>query len=235
MSDAGSGMDLEVLYADNHLLGLAKPAGVPSVPDASGDESLLDAARAWVKREKEKPGAVYLGVVQRLDRPVSGVLVFARTSKAAARLTAALRTRDVEKVYCAVGAGEPPGSEGVLEQWLWKDAARNLVRVVPGERPGAKHARTRWRVLARAGSGPGARVLLELRPETGRAHQLRVAAASLGLPLLGDLKYGAARPLPDRSIALHARELELPHPTRPERVRLVCAPPQLEVWRFPGY
>ena len=225
-------MDLTVLLSDNHLLAVAKPAGIPTVPDASGDESLLERAKAWVKREKQKPGAVYLGVVQRLDRPVSGVVVFARTSKAAARLTAAFRSREVTKVYWGVSSAEPPAGEGELEHWLQKDRERNVVQVLQCERPGAQFARTRWRVLARAGTGRERRLLLELRPETGRAHQLRVAAASLGCPLLGDLKYGARAALADKSIALHARELELPHPTRGERVRVGCAPPELAIWRF---
>lgn len=224
--------ELVVLFADNHLLVVAKPAGLPTVPDDSGDESLLDRARAWVKQEKHKAGAVYLGVVQRLDRPVSGVVVFARTSKAAARLTEAFRGRTVEKLYWGVGAGEPQGLEGTLEQWLLKDHERNLVRALATERPGAQLARTRWRVLQRGGAGRARRVLLEFRPETGRSHQLRVAAATLGCALLGDLKYGAESPLADKSIALHARELVLPHPTKGERVRFECEPPALEVWRF---
>lgn len=232
MSVPGPRAGLEVLFADNHVLAVAKPAGLPSVPDESGDESLFERAKAWVKREKAKPGAVYLGVVQRLDRPVSGVLVFARTSKAAARLSEAFRSRTVVKTYWGVGAGEPSASEGVLEQWLLKDHERNVVRAVAGNRPGAQLARTRWRVLARAGAGRERRTLLELVPESGRSHQLRVAAATLGCPLLGDLKYGAARALPDKSIALHARALELPHPTRGERLRLECAEPDLAVWRF---
>jgi 23S rRNA pseudouridine1911/1915/1917 synthase len=225
---------LRVLFADNHLLVVAKPAGLPVVPDSSGDESLLDQAREWVKRERQKPGRVYLGVVQRLDRPVSGVVVFARTSKAAARLTAAFRTRAVEKTYWGVSASEPAQDSGQLEHWLSKDSAANRVCVLPGERPGAKLARTRWRVLARAGAGRSRRVLLELVPESGRAHQLRVAASTLGAPLLGDLKYGAAAALPDRSIALHARALALPHPTRGERLLFECAPPALACWSFPG-
>ena len=225
-------IELTILHADNHLLAVAKPAGMPVVPDASGDESLLDRARAWVKHEKHKPGAVYLGVVHRIDRPVSGVVVFARTSKAAARLSAAFRSRAVEKVYWGVSAARPAESAGVLEQWLRKDHERNVVQALAVERPGAQLARTTWRVLATVGEGARRRVLLELRPESGRAHQLRVAAASLGCPLLGDLKYGARAKLPDRSIALHARELDLPHPTRAERVHLECAPPELALWRF---
>ncbi len=224
--------ELLVLHADNHLLVVAKPAGLPCVPDASGDESLLDQARAWVKREKAKPGAVYLGVVHRLDRPVSGVVVFARTSKAAARLTAAFKSREVEKIYWGVSADEPAVPEGTLEHWLVKDATRNVVHAVATERAGALFARTRYRVRARAGAGNARRVLFELRPDTGRPHQLRVALATLGCPLLGDLKYGARAPLPDKSIALHARELELPHPTRGERIRVECSVPELDLWRF---
>jgi len=225
---------VEVLFADNHLLALAKPAGMPCVPDESGDRSLLERAKEWVKAEKNKPGAVYLGVVHRLDRPVSGVVVFARTSKAAARLSEAFRSRAVEKLYWGVSASAPRADAGVLEQWLLKDEQRNLVRAVASERPGAQLARTAWRVLARAPASASerARVLLEFRPETGRPHQLRVCAATLGCALLGDLKYGARAPLADRSIALHARALELAHPTKPERVRLACEPPALPEWRF---
>jgi 23S rRNA pseudouridine1911/1915/1917 synthase len=225
-------MELCVLYSDNHVLAVRKPAGLPTVPDASGDESLLERARAWVKREKSKPGAVYLGVVQRLDRPVSGCVVFARTSKAAARLSAAFRTREVRKVYWGVCAVSPAEREGVLEQWLLKDARSNRVRALAGPRPGAQRARTSWRVLATRTAGRDKGCLVELLPETGRPHQLRVALATLGAPLLGDLKYGASEPLPDQSIALHARELELPHPTRGERLRVECEPPELALWRF---
>lgn len=225
-------MELAVLLADNHLLAVAKPAGLPCVPDESGDRSLLDEAKDWVKREKGKPGAVFLGVVHRLDRPVSGVVVFARTSKGAARLSEAFRSRAVEKLYLAVGAGEPRAREGELEQWLVKDETRNVVTAVAGERPGALLARTRWRVVQVAGSGRERRSLFEFAPETGRPHQLRVCAATLGCPLLGDLKYGARAPLPDKSIALHARRLVFPHPTRPESVTVECAPPALDVWRF---
>ena len=227
-------MSLAVLHADNHLLVVVKPAGDPLVPDASGDESLFERAREWVRTTYAKPGEAWLGVVHRLDRPVSGVVVFARTSKAARRLSAAFRAREVEKTYWGVGEREPSGEAGELEHWLWKDREKNRVSVVERERPGALLARTRWRVLARSGAGATARVLLELVPVTGRAHQLRVAAAELGCPLLGDLKYGAREALADRSIALHARSLTVPHPTRGERMTFACDPPELAVWRFRG-
>jgi 23S rRNA pseudouridine1911/1915/1917 synthase len=203
---------LEVLHCDNHVLVVVKPACVPIVPDESGDRSLLEIAKSWVKREYEKPGAVFLGVVHRLDRPVSGVVVFGRTSKGAARLSAQFRDREVEKIYHGVVPGVPPQPEGEIEQFLRKDERRNRVIVEIGERGGAKLARTSYRVLRRVGEN----AILELRPHTGRPHQLRVACASLGLPLLGDLKYGAPEPLPDRSIALHAFSLRFQHPTRAE-------------------
>ncbi len=217
---------LEVLSCDNHVLACSKPAGLPTVPDASGDESLFDRARDWVKLEFTKPGAVFLGVVHRLDRPVSGVVVFARTSKAASRLSASFRAGETEKLYWAVADGEPAAEEGIVEQWLVKDESRNRVHVVGAGEEGAKPARTRWRILERRGT----RLLLELEPLTGRAHQLRVAMSSLGLPLLGDLKYGASRALADGSVALHARSLSLPHPTRSERIHLACPPPVIPPW-----
>lgn len=218
---------LEVLHQDNHLLVVAKPAGLPAVPDESGDESLYDRAKEWIRREFGKPGDVFLGVVHRLDRPVSGVMVFARTSKAASRLAEQFRTHRARKTYWAVGEGAPRGEGGTLTQWLVKDEARNRVRVL--ERPDAfaKEAVTRWRVLERR---PG-RTLYELVPETGRPHQLRVAAASLGTPLQGDLKYGASAPLPDQSIALHARALEIEHPTTHARLSFEVPPPATDAWR----
>jgi 23S rRNA pseudouridine1911/1915/1917 synthase len=219
---------LEVLYCDNHLLVVVKPAGIPCVPDASGDASLLDVAREWVRTKFEKPGAAHLGVVHRLDRPVSGLVVFARTSKAASRLAPQWSARTTRKVYWGVGAGAPTSTSGECDQWLLKDSAKNRVRAVTAQRSGAKRALTRWRILERARG----RTLYEFQPSTGRPHQLRVCAASLGTPLLGDLKYGAREPLADASIALHARELEIEHPTRRERMTFVAPAPNERAWDF---
>lgn len=219
----------QVLHCDNHVLALVKPAGMPVVPDASGDPSLLDWGKAWVKREYQKPGEVFLGVVHRLDRPVSGIVVFGRTSKGADRLSRAWRDGQVGKEYEAVteapgpgklGAALAPGDVGELEQWLWKDRARNIVRVVAEGHEGAKRAHSRYRVLA---VGPDGSLRLALEPVTGRSHQLRLACAvGLGAPIQGDLKYGAPKSLPGRRIALHAARLRFPHPTRDEEISLAC-------------
>ena len=219
-------MKLDVLHCDNHVLALAKPACLPVVPDASGDPNLLDEAKVWVAREFDKPGAVFLGVVQRLDRPVSGVTVFARTSKAAARLSEQFRSGSAAKTYWALSDQRPGEEHGTCEQWLLKDARTNRVRSVAAGTEGAKRAVTAWRVLAAGTTG----TWFEVRPATGRAHQIRVALASLGCPILGDLKYGAGAPLGDRSIALHARRLELQHPTLQQPLVLECAPPSATWW-----
>ncbi len=213
---------------DNHLLVVRKPSGLPTVPDASGDPSLLDLGKAWIVREFSKPGAAFLGVVHRLDRPVSGVVCLARTSKAAGRLQPAFAERRVLKKYWGVLESAPDQVQGELVQWLFKDRQRNTVQVVGESHPQAKRAVTRWRVLAERGG----RCLVELEPATGRSHQLRVAMASLERPLVGDLRYGAGEPLPDRSVALHALSLELDHPVGGERLTFTAAPPLAPVWDF---
>jgi 23S rRNA pseudouridine1911/1915/1917 synthase len=230
---------LDVRHCDNHVLVVVKRAGMPCVPDASGDTSLYDVAREWVRTEFAKPGNVFLGVVQRLDRPVSGLVVFARTSKGADRLARQFRQRTARKIYWAVAQGLRGGaqgrpragadaSEGVVDHWLSKDADENRVHVVAPEAPHARRAVTRWRILETRNE----RVLYEFEPETGRPHQLRVCAATLGTPLLGDLKYGARAALPDKSVALHARALAFEHPTRAEELTFESAVPELDVWRF---
>lgn len=221
--------DPQLLHCDNHVIALVKPAGMPVVPDASGDLSLFDWAKAWVKREYAKPGEVFLGVVHRLDRPVSGIVVFGRTSKGADRLSRAWREGRVHKQYEA--RTDPPqagrsgaklgiGDHGELEQWLWKDRDRNLVRAVDPEREDAKRAHTRFQALAVL---PDGGLHLALEPVTGRSHQLRLACAvGLGAPIRGDLKYGARQALPSRCIDLHAARLRFPHPTRDEEISLEC-------------
>ena len=229
-----------MLYEDNHLLAVAKPAGLLVQGAAAGETSLFQLVKERRKERERKPGGVYLGLLHRLDRETTGVVLFAKTSKAASRLSRQFRAGSIRKTYWAVvdcplepGAVRarnlPDGpSEGFWEDWLVKDGARNLVSVTSDpQRPGAKHARTRWRLLAAARSLR----LLELKPETGRSHQLRVQAANRGMPIHGDRKYGSRHVLSGQ-IALHAASLETPHPTATDEIRIDC--PRPATWdRFP--
>ncbi len=200
---------LQIIHEDNHLLAVCKPAGLLVQGDRSGDDTLLEQARAYLKSKYAKPGNVYLGLVHRLDRPVSGVVLLARTSKAAGRLSAQFRERSVRKVYRAVVEGAPPANAGRLEAWLAAagDAAgRTRAALEPFE--GARQAGLEYHVQDRRPGG----CLLEIEPRTGRRHQIRAQLALAGCPVRGDRKYGAAAALPDRSILLHAARLEVAHP-----------------------
>lgn len=215
---------LRVLYEDNHLLGVFKPGGILVQGDRTRDVTLLDMAKAYIKEKYEKPGRVYLGLVHRLDRPVSGVVLYARTSKAASRLTREFAQRRVEKVYFAVVIGAPAEDEGDLLSYI--ERVHMKARVAEAESERAKEAVLSYRVLARR-SGFG---LLELRPRTGRHHQVRLQLAEMGHPVAGDIKYGASGALADRTIALHAGVLVVKHPTKDESVRLAAPPPTVHPW-----
>jgi 23S rRNA pseudouridine1911/1915/1917 synthase len=220
---------VRVLYEDNHLLVLSKPACVPTVPDSSKDMSLLDWGKMYLKKTRSKPGNVFLGVVHRLDRPVSGVVCFAVTSKAASRLSDQFRAHKMSKTYLALTEKKPPSDQGVLEHMLIKNMGKNIVRVTsPGfAEAGGKFAQTSWTLLeAKEGI-----YLLELKPGTGRSHQLRVQCAAMGCPLLGDVKYGAEVPLPDASIGLHAYKLKFLHPIRRKGHSFSTPPPGSGPWR----
>lgn len=214
-----------VLYEDNHLLAVVKPPNLPVQADASGDDDLLSILKRYIGHKYQKPGAVYLGLVHRLDRPVGGVMVFARTSKAAARLSKAFAGHEQDKRYLAVLRGTLEGPRA-LEDCLLKDGATGMVRVVPRETPGAKPARLDTRPLA---SRDGL-TLAEVRLHTGRAHQIRVQHAHAGLPLWGDARYGGGRP--GQQIALWAASLALEHPTRREPVTFRAAPPDAGAWQI---
>jgi 23S rRNA pseudouridine1911/1915/1917 synthase len=215
---------LRVLYEDNHLLGVYKPGGVLVQGDSTKDATLMDLAKAYLKAKYGKPGNVFLGLVHRLDRPVSGVVLYARTSKAASRLTLEFASRRVEKRYFAVVAGEPAKDDGELVSFIERVHRRS--RVSGGESDRAKQAVLSYRVLARK-SGMS---LLELNPKTGRHHQIRLQLAEIGHPIVGDIKYGSGGVLADGTIALHAGLLEVKHPTKDERVRISAAPPATHPW-----
>lgn len=208
-------MDLDVLHLDNHLLVVRKPAGVLVQGDQTGDVSLLEMGKAFLKTQFQKPGAVFLGLVHRLDRPASGVVVFARTSKAASRLSAQFRTRVVEKHYWALVQGETP-SQGHLVHHLMRRQTKS--RVV--DSPEGQRAELSYRRLAYDDGVSWVHVDLE----TGRHHQIRVQFSTIGHPLLGDLKYGATMPFPNWALALHARSLCVTHPTTQERLTFTAEP-----------
>jgi 23S rRNA pseudouridine1911/1915/1917 synthase len=211
---------LHVLYEDNHLLAVVKPAGLATMGVRDEAPSLLARSKTYIKERYGKPGNVYLGVVSRLDAPVSGVVVFARTSKAAARLSKQFRERSVEKTYWALVEGRIEPTEAVCEDWLAKDEQRERMRVVGPGFPGASAARLSYRRLSTTGSLS----LVEVRLETGRKHQIRVQLSARGWPVIGDRKYGSRRAFA-QGIALHARRLALVHPVRNEPIELVAPMP----------
>ena len=204
----------EVLLLDNHLLAVAKPPGLLVQGDQTGDADLVSLAKAYLKKRFDKPGNVFVGLVHRLDRPTSGVVLLARTSKAAGRLSEQFRRRTVEKRYLAVVEGRLEGG-GEQVDGIQKEGGG--VRVVPAGASGAQRAALRWRALAASGG----RTLVEVELLTGRKHQIRAQLAARGAPVLGDFRYGSATPFADgRGIALHAWRLAVEHPTRREPVVL---------------
>lgn len=216
--------EIPVIYMDNHLLVVEKPPNLPTQADSSGDDDLLSILKRYIGEKYNKPGAVYLGLVHRLDRPVGGVMVFARTSKAAARLSESFRSHAQDRRYLAVVEGELR-KETELRDFLLKDARTGMVRVVKPDTPGAKQARLISRPLALRGGLS----LTHVQLFTGRAHQIRVQHAHAGHPLWGDMRYGHG--VPGRQIALWACELTLEHPTKHEPMRFVSRPPAQGAWR----
>lgn len=216
--------ELSVLYEDNHLLAIFKPAGLLVQGDRTGDETALELAKKYLKTKYKKPGNVFLGLVHRLDRPVSGVVVFARTSKAASRLAAEFHDRRVDKAYLAVVTGTVPEDQGEIESLVERAHKRSRVVGRPSVR--AKAAVLSYRVLSRRKN----KTLLEVVPRTGRFHQIRLQLADRGYTVVGDLKYGAGEPLPDRSIALHSARLSFRHPVQEKTVTIAAPPPGGYPW-----
>jgi 23S rRNA pseudouridine1911/1915/1917 synthase len=214
---------LDVLYEDNHVLAVAKPARLATMGVSDAEPSLLKIAKSWVKERYAKPGNVYLGVVSRLDAPVTGVVLLARTSKAANRLTQQFRAREVEKVYWAIAEGSVEPTEGRLVHWLVAHGRHRRMLIVGPTIEGAKQASLTYRRLRLL----GAHSLLEVRLETGRKHQIRIQLADRGHAVLGDRKYGAHVKFPV-GIALHSRRITFQHPVRDERITIEAPVP--EIW-----
>ncbi len=215
-----------VLYRDNHLLVLYKPAGLLVQADETEEISLLELGKAWLKKIYQKPGRVFLGMVHRLDRPVAGVVLFCRTSKAAARLSEQFRTGVPEKYYLAMLEGEMGRKADRLVNYIERRENRSSV-VVPDKQPGSREAKLSYTVL----QTEKGRSLVRIKLETGRHHQIRVQFAHIGHPVVGDLRYGAAAPLPEKQIALFAKELAVNHPVLGERMRFESPLPCGWPWR----
>lgn len=219
---------MAILFEDNHLLGVEKPVNIPTQEDASGDPDLLNLLKNDLKERYQKPGNVFLGLVHRLDRPVGGAMIFAKTSKAASRLAEAVRSRNFSKTYVAVVHGIPPEQQGSLTDTLLKDERTNTVSVVPKGTPGGKEARLDYKVLGTSAKNQLSLVQVELH--TGRPHQIRVQLSRIGCPLYGDQKYGTAYNKPGQQIALWSLYVGFPHPVTKEQVDLISLPPHIHPW-----
>ncbi len=209
----------QIIYEDNHLMAINKLPGQITQGDKTGDMPLAELVKAYIKERDNKPGQVYCGVIHRLDRPVSGVVLLAKTSKALSRMSKALQDRNFEKHYWAVVKNAPPQPAALLENWLVKNEERNKSYVFGAARANAKLARLEYREVAVSAGGYH---LLDVNLLTGRHHQIRCQLANIGCPIKGDLKYGAERSNPDGSISLHAYKLTFVHPVTHEQITITA-------------
>jgi 23S rRNA pseudouridine1911/1915/1917 synthase len=209
-------VDLKILYEDNHLIAVYKPAGILVQEDKTGDSSLLDQVRYYLKNKYHKPGKVFLGLVHRLDRPVSGVIIFGKTSKGAARLSEQFREHTVEKIYHAVVCGRPTKNTETIVHHIVKDENKNKVKIYDSPTKDSKDAELTYEVI----QSNLKYSLLKIQLGTGRSHQIRAQLSTIGHPIVGDVKYGAPEPLPDKSLALCATSLEFNTATGEDRIKL---------------
>jgi 23S rRNA pseudouridine1911/1915/1917 synthase len=217
-----------VLYEDNHLLAVNKASGVLVQGDETGDVPLGELCKKYIKEKYKKPGEVFLGVVHRLDRPVSGVVVFARTSKALERMNELFRDRQAKKTYWAIVRNKPKEDSGTLVHWLVKNDKNNKVTAFAKENKAGQRSELNYRTLKHKSGF----YLLEVNPVTGRPHQIRVQLTSIGCVIVGDVKYGSEKPNVDKSICLHARQLTFVHPVKKETISIEAPLPKNEVWNL---
>jgi 23S rRNA pseudouridine1911/1915/1917 synthase len=221
-------MNLEILYEDNHLLAVNKAAGVLTQGDKTGDKTLIDFAKSYIKEKYNKPGEVFVGLIHRIDRPVSGVVLIAKTSKALSRMNEQFKNKDIQKTYWAIVEQKPAKENGELIHWLKKNEKLNKSFASNKEGNGALRSELSYAMLA---SGDKYH-LLEVKPKTGRHHQIRVQLSGMGCIIKGDLKYGAKRSNEDASISLHAREVEFIHPIKKENIIITAPVPKDKLWQF---
>jgi len=218
----------DILFEDNHLIAVNKKSGDIVQGDKTGDQPLSDRVKEYIKEKYNKPGEVFLGTIHRIDRPVTGVVLFARTSKALERMNEQFREREVKKVYWAVVKNIPVPESGNLVNYLIKDEAKNKSRAYDAPRNGALQCELNYTLLKRSDRY----ALLEINPVTGRHHQIRVQLSKIGSPIKGDLKYGSERSNPDGSINLHARRLSFLHPVSKTSVDIIAPVPDDPLWKF---
>ena len=223
----GTGLP-EILYEDNHIIIVNKRSSDLVQGDSTGDKPLDSIIRGYIREKYSKPGEVFLGVVHRLDRPVSGCVVYARTSKALSRLSELFRSREVRKIYWAIVTARPPSEEGTLRNYLKKNEKQNKSYVYDTEVKGSKPAELSYRLLARSDSY----YLLEVDLHTGRHHQIRAQLAAAGCPVKGDLKYGARRSNEGGGISLHSRRISFTHPVRKTEISAEAPLPDDPIWKL---
>ncbi len=218
---------MKVLYEDNHIIVINKAAGEIVQGDKTGDESLCETMKAYIKEKYAKPGNVFIGLPHRLDRPVSGIVVFAKTSKALERLNRMFSEGSVKKIYWALTKGTPNPAEAELESWILRNEKMNKSFSYPKEVKGSKRAILHYRLAAASQNYN----LIEVELKTGRHHQIRCQLSSIGCPIKGDLKYGAQRSNPDGSISLHARYIEFTHPVSKQLIAITAPLPGDRLWQ----
>ncbi len=218
----------QILYEDNHLMAINKRVGQIVQGDKTGDRTLPDDIKDYLKQRDNKPGNVFCGVVHRLDRPVSGVVLFAKTSKALSRMTVMIQKHEMQKSYWALSKTAPPTEQGTLTDWLLRNERQNKSYIVAPNSERAKEAVLDYRLL---GITAGGYHLLEIDLHTGRHHQIRCQLANMGCIIRGDLKYGAARSNPDGGISLHARKITFLHPVRKEPITITAPVPDEPIWK----
>ena len=217
---------IDVIYEDNHLIAVNKPPGILVHGDATGDRTLSDMVKSYIKKKYKKPGEVFLGVIHRIDRPVSGVVVFARTSKALVRMNDLLRDKKVTKAYTAIVWERPENLKGKLVHYILKDHKTNKVKALKKEKGGSKRAVLTYTFEAEISHY----IKLSVYPETGRPHQIRAQLASMGCTIVGDRKYGYRKLNEDRSICLHCREMSFIHPVKKEHLSITAPEPTTPIW-----
>ena len=218
---------MRIIFEDNHLLVINKDAGVLVQGDKTGDTPLSDLAKAYVKEKYQKPGEVFMGVIHRIDRPVSGLVLMARTSKALERMNEQFKNREIEKKYLAVVRNRPPANAGNLVHWLIKNPETNVTKAYEKEVPNSMRSELNYKLIGELDGF----YLLEVNPITGRPHQIRVQLASMNCPIVGDNKYGYPRGNKDKSICLHAHSVKFMHPVKKEEMQLFAALPLDPFWQ----